>query len=136
MTLTDTGPLIALILRADPDHEAYRAATQQLPKAPMLTTWPCLTEAMYLLYRENGFAAQRELWDYLADGILHVHALTGEERKRMRDLMEIYPSAPMDFADASLVAAAESLSLHSVFTIDKHFYAYRLADGRTLEIVP
>ena len=40
----------------------------------------------------------------------------------------------MDMADASLVAAAEALSLTQVFTFDRHFYAYRLANGDVLEV--
>jgi predicted nucleic acid-binding protein len=50
--------------------------------------------------------------------------------------MEKYSDAPMDLADASLVAVAESLSLGRVFTLDSHFRIYRLADGSVLELVP
>ncbi|MCG3163996.1 MAG: hypothetical protein JMDDDDMK_05455 [Acidobacteria bacterium] len=53
----------------------------------------------------------------------------------MRALMAQYADTPMDLADASLVAAAESLALRRVFTLDDDFYIYRLADGSTLEIV-
>ena len=53
----------------------------------------------------------------------------------MRELMARYEDAPMDLADASLVAAAEALSLTRVFTLDRHFYAYRLAGGDALEVV-
>ena len=42
----------------------------------------------------------------------------------------------MDLADASLVVAAETLNLGRIFTLDRHFYAYRLADGSALEVVP
>jgi len=54
----------------------------------------------------------------------------------MELLMEQYRDAPMDLADASLVVAAETLGLRRVFTLDRHFYAYRLADGIALGIVP
>ncbi len=54
--LTDNGPLVALINRNDPHHERYKAAVRQWPAAPLLTTWPCWTEAMYLLYRAGGYA--------------------------------------------------------------------------------
>ncbi len=52
----------------------------------------------------------------------------------MRDLMATYRDAPMDLADASVVAAAEALSVRRVFTFDSHFYAYRLANGDVLEV--
>ena len=54
---------------------------------------------------------------------------------RMAELMGKYRDKPMDLADASLVAAAEHLSLRRVFTIDRDFYIYRLADGSALELV-
>jgi predicted nucleic acid-binding protein len=40
----------------------------------------------------------------------------------------------MDLADASVVAAAEALSVRRVFTFDKHFFAYRLADDDVLDV--
>lgn len=50
--------------------------------------------------------------------------------------MEKYNDSPMDFGDASLVAVAETRGLRQVFTLDKHFWGYRLADGSTLEPIP
>ena len=51
MTLTDTGPLVALVNRNDPNHAACVTATRRLPSGPLITTWPCFTEAMYLVPR-------------------------------------------------------------------------------------
>ena len=49
--------------------------------------------------------------------------------------MAKYSDTPMDLADASLVATAETLGLRQVFTLDKDFYLYRLADGSVLEVI-
>jgi predicted nucleic acid-binding protein len=38
-------------------------------------------------------------------------------------------------ADASIVATAAALTLRHVFTLDSHFYAYRLADGSAFEVI-
>jgi predicted nucleic acid-binding protein len=54
----------------------------------------------------------------------------------MRTLMEKYADIPMDFADASIVAAAESLNLDTVFTIDSDFYVYRLHDRHPFRVFP
>ena len=70
------------------------------------------------------------------DGLLFLHTLSDAECERMRVLMDTYRDAPMDLADASVVAAAETLNVRRVFTIDSHFYAYRTADGQALEVVP
>jgi predicted nucleic acid-binding protein len=50
-----------------------------------------------------------------------------------------YRDQPMDFADASLVVAAETLRIRKVFTLDRHdFASYRVKRGHRhypLEIV-
>ena len=61
MTLTDAGPLIAIIDADEPDHEACLEALDRLVM-PLVTTWPAFTEAMYLLARAGGIRGQRALW--------------------------------------------------------------------------
>ncbi len=114
MTLTDTGPLVVL----NKNDTAHQSCTLILPslRAPMLTTWPCFTEAMYLLGREIGYSAQEELWQWRLSGRLRIYELTTEQADRMQILMHKYRNAPMDLADASLIAVAETLSLRTVFT--------------------
>ena len=136
MTLTDTGPLVGLIDSADQYHAACTATLATLPVEPLLTTWPCLAEAMYMLSRRGGYRYQATLWDMYFDVRLVLHELTTEETARMAALMEQYRDLPMDLADASLVAAAESLGLRQVFTVDRQFYVYRMRDGGALTVVP
>jgi uncharacterized protein len=135
-TMADTGPLVALVANSLPEHERIVAALKELPKRPLITTWPCLTEAMYLLHREEGQTAQDTLWGYVLDGLVLLHDLSSAEQQRMRELMKQYADTPMDLADASLVAVAESLGLRQVFTLDSDFYLYRLADGSVLDVIP
>ncbi len=136
MNLTDTGPLVAIADKNDPDHSRCVAASKTLPKSPLLTTWPCFTEAMYLMYREDGYRAQEALWQLRRRGIVVVHELTQAEADRMDALMQQYRDAPMDLADASLVAAAESLNLSRIFIIDRHFRAYRIHQTGVFEVLP
>jgi predicted nucleic acid-binding protein len=58
VNLCDTGPLVALFDKGDPHHARCVATLASLPDAPLLTTWPCLAEAMYLLARGFGPAVQ------------------------------------------------------------------------------
>jgi uncharacterized protein len=53
----------------------------------------------------------------------------------MDGLMAQYQNVPMDLADASLVAIAESREIRHLFTIDSDFYIYRLTDYSILEVV-
>lgn len=135
MILTDTGPIVALLDADDSNHLACLASARRLPAVPLLTTWPCFTEAMYLLGAVGGYRYQAELWRLWQRERLVLHDLTFTELQRMADLMEKYMDTPMDLADASLIAVAESQRLRQIFTIDGHFYIYRLADGSTLEVI-
>ena len=56
------GALIALLDKDDPGHAACVNAAKYLPAVPLLTTWPCFTEAMYLLGEVGGYRYQAELW--------------------------------------------------------------------------
>ena len=135
MTRTDTSPLVALLDADDPYHAACVAAAQRLPAGPLLTTWVCFTEAMYLLGAVGGYRYQAALWALQITGRLVLHDLTPAEADRMAALMQQYRDTPMDLADASLVAVAESRTLRRVFTTDSDFYVYRLAEGSALEVI-
>jgi predicted nucleic acid-binding protein len=136
MTLCDTGPLVAILDRRDVDHSRCLAALAAIPSGPMVTTWPCFTEAMYLVGRGGGLRAQEGLWKLVEDGLLELYAPAEGEWRRMRSLMNQYGDAPMDLADASLVVAAESLGARRVFTNDGHFRAYRLHGQDAFELIP
>ncbi|MCI5220020.1 MAG: PIN domain-containing protein [Candidatus Electrothrix sp. LOE2] len=136
MILTDTGPLPALFDRRDAHHQRCLDFLRTLPPEPMLTTWPCFTEAMYLLGAAGGYHYQAFLWKLLDEASLALYDLSESERKKMNILMRTYRDTPMDMADASLMAAAETMHLKRIFTIDSDFYIYRFADGSGPEVVP
>ena len=136
MTFTDTGPLVALLNRRDAQHAKCDAATNQLEPGPLLTTWPCVTEAMYLLYRSNGELGPQALWEYISKELIELVDLPLPVMSRMQDLMEKYVNVPMDLADASLIAVAEARGIRKIFTLDGDFRIYRLADGTTLDLIP
>jgi predicted nucleic acid-binding protein len=136
MTLADTGPLVALLDHNDPYHQLALQTAAGLPPAPLLTTWPCLTEAMYLLGRAAGFPGQEALWKMITAGRLVVRDAGPGETDRMAELMRVYSNLPMDLADASVVAAAEATGRREVFTFDGDYRVYRLRDGSALTVIP
>jgi uncharacterized protein len=136
VTLTDAGPLLALLDRRDAYHLRCVSAMTAFPKVPLLTTTPCFGEAMYMLGREGGYAYQAALWKMRTNGTLRLHELTPAELDRSAVLMHKYRNVPMDFADASLVAIAETRSLRRVFTLDQDFWIYRMEDGSAFDAFP
>lgn len=135
MILVDAGPLVALIDRGEPEHKTCVHALTSLT-SPMVSTWPALTEAMYLLGSAGGWRAQEALWKLMERGDLQLVDLDKSLRKRVRTLMAKYRDRPMDLADASLVAVAEELGLRRVFTLDADFRVYRFKGKGRFEIVP
>lgn len=135
MTITDAGPLIALIDADEPDHHRCREALDAL-RLPLLTTWPAFTEAMYLLGRAAGWPGQNALWRLVLREDLVVAAPTVAANARAARLMETYADRPMDLADATLVALAEERDDNRVFTLDGHFHVYRLRGRRRFDVVP
>lgn len=102
----------------------------------LVTTWACLTEAMYLLGTYGGFAAQQQLWAYILDRLVLIHETSRGEQERMYALMLRYQDTPMDLADAPLVACAETLNQKRIFTLDSDFYVYRFKDVEGFEVLP
>ena len=135
MTLCDAGPLFALIDRRDAAHSKCVEIFRTLEK-PLLTTWACFTEAMYLLGRDSGWKPQSELWIYRTSGMLHFQEFTLEDEEQMASLMERYRDVPMDLADASRVTTAETTGLRRIFTLDRDFLIYRTGNGDAFEVVP
>jgi len=129
MILLDTGPIVALFDPKDRDHAWARSVLETLREA-MITTLPVLTESFHLLGPETrGAAALRQ---FLRAGGVRVGYFDDAGFARALELMEKFADRSMDLADASLVAAAETLRTRRVFTLDfSDFRTYRARFGRT-----
>lgn len=136
-TLVDAGPLVALVDAGQGEaHRRCRKAQQQLV-APLLTSWPCFVEAMYLLGKIKGWASQKLLWQFfLQNQGLEIYSLSDSEVERMHELMAKYKDTPMDLADASLVAIAETTGLRQVLTLDSDFFIYRINNKDSFDVIP
>jgi len=86
--LCDTGPIVAIFDANDPYHQVCRATVENMPREVFITTWPCPTEAMYMLHRVGGFLAQNELWKHFESGWVLLYGLGFTQATKMRLLME------------------------------------------------
>ena len=134
MILCDAGVLLCLVDPTQPQHNAYKIAVMRLAK-PLVTTWSCLTEAMYLALHRGGWQMQKQLGQLLLDKLLTVYDIQESDYSRLLALMEQYRDRPMDLADATLVLAAEKTGYRQIFTIDSDFLFYRISDRDTFEII-
>jgi hypothetical protein len=132
--LVDTGPLVALIDRGDQYHGRAVAALHDI-RDPMLTVWPVVSEAFFLL--DFSWRAQAALWELLTAGTITLASLGEDDLKRMSVLMAKYKDLPMELADAALVRVAERERIRQVFTFDqKDFRVYRPIGLGRLSLLP
>lgn len=134
MILCDAGVLVCLVERNQPLHGEYIRLVGQLEK-PLVTTWACMAEAMYLALNRSGWQAQNQLLKFLLNRIVIIYEIQSDDYERLFELMEQYRDRPMDLADATLVLAAEKTAEHRILTLDSDFLFYRIADRGTFDII-
>jgi predicted nucleic acid-binding protein len=135
--LLDSRPLIALFAVDDKYHAHYDDLVTEL--APdglrMLTTWPCIVEAAYLLELPQRFEMLR--WVELGGALVYpfeAHHL-GDMLKWMR-LYSKDRRREMDLADASLYWLAAETSVVDIMTVDvADFSRDRLPDGSAFQLL-
>ncbi len=136
--LVDTGPLVAILSSGDQHHAACVKALHQLP-GPLLSCWPVITEAVWLL-RSHPPAVQQLLRSCFSEkpgGFLELLPLAGAEAGAIANMMEDYHAIRPQLADAALVYLAHREGIDTIFTLDRRDFAvYRSAGKRAFRILP
>lgn len=134
--LTDTGPIVAQYLDNDQHYEKTKLHLPRLTlNSVLITTWPCLTETFHILKSRRRPDLNVRLIAKIQRGELQVHNPTPQELEQTLQIITDY-GPKTDLADASLIAAAETLKLKTIFTFDSDFRKYILADGSAFTILP
>lgn len=132
--LVDAGPLVALVNRGDSHHRRCVDALKTI-RDPMLTVWPAVTEALFLV--RDSWPAQAALLEMIESRVVELLPLDEDDVPRMTALMGKYRDLPMDLADAALVRVSERERLRHVFTLDQRdFRVYRPAGLGRLGLIP
>ena len=134
MILCDAGVLFCLVDRSQPKHLSFIQLVNTLPK-PLVTSWPCFTEAMYLALKRGGWRMQEKLAELIVSQILYIYEIRTDKYQQLFGLMKTYRDTPMDLADATLVLIAESTSEKRILTLDSDFYVYRIHGKDAFEIL-
>lgn len=134
MIILDTGPIVALFDRDDSYHSHSVEILKKI-KEPLITTWPVITEAFYLL--NFSWQVQGDLWEFIQRGGVTIGPLEADIFYRCRELMEKYHDLPIDMADATLVALGEKMKISKIFTFDhKDFRVYRPKHMKRFSLIP
>jgi predicted nucleic acid-binding protein len=132
--LVDTGPLVAILSRADQHHQTCVNVLRTLP-APLLSCWPVITEAVWLLRAHPG--AVQQLLGSIGNGFLALLPLAGADAKPIAELMRRYQDIHPQLADAALVYLADREGIDTIVTLDRRdFSVYRSARRRPFRILP
>ncbi|MGL4511952.1 MAG: type II toxin-antitoxin system VapC family toxin [Lacipirellulaceae bacterium] len=132
-TLIDTGPLVAFRNTADQHRERVLALAPQI-QGRLVTSWPVITEAAYLLRRHPREV--QVLLGSVADGTLTVLPIGQSDSALIAGILQKYADQSLSLADASLMHLAEREGIDAVFTVDpKDFAVFRTADGRSLTVL-
>lgn len=136
IAVIDAGPLIALFDKSDKYHQKVKSKLKDYRSdihGKLITTWPIITEVAYLLKEHVHLQAQLDFLHWITLGGLEIFGLERDHLFKIIDLQKKYSNLPMDFADATLVIAAENLDISKVFSLDKEFSIYRILDKRRFE---
>ena len=132
--LLDTGPMVATLVEADAHHLRCVAQLREL-RAPLLTCWPVLTEAAWLLRRHP--VALTKLMAAFETGVFELAPLDASDIASMAAILTKYRTLGVQLADAALLHLASRESIDTVFTLDRRdFEVFRLIGGKRLRLIP
>ena len=132
--LLDTGPLVAIISERDQHHDVCVEQLRQLTP-PLLTCWPVITEAAWLL--RNDLPAVQRLLAGFDVGLLQLLPLDEEAAPWLSNFVTRYVNLGVQLADACLVYLAEREGIEAVFTLDRRdFSVYRFGKNKSFTLIP
>lgn len=102
---------------------------------PLLLPILVVTEVVYLLGTRLGPEAEIRFIGDIATGNLIPETVVAADWLRMAELTQVYSDMPLGSVDASVIAAAERLSIKQVATLDRRQFSVvrpRHVDALTL----
>lgn len=134
--ILDTGPLLAALDAADPDHGPCSALLSE-GREDLIVPMLVLAELDYRCTRRLPPDAWLIFLDDVIAGAYRIEPTTGPDLTRCRALQDRYRTLTLGVVDASIVALAERLDEPKVATLDhRHFTTVRPAHVESLRLLP
>jgi predicted nucleic acid-binding protein len=123
LALLDAGPIIGLYNEEDIQHKKCLAFFSAKQPYDYVVTQAVIAEAVYKIQKEQSVKAAvkavASLLSDVANGPYILHSLDEAAFGRVRELrLKYHDHKKLDFADLSLVVAAENLQIGRVVTVD------------------
>jgi predicted nucleic acid-binding protein len=131
--IIDTGVIVALADRRDEHHYWCKKKVAEL-SYPFYTCEAVLSESFHLLESiSNG--SEKLINNILEKELIQVPFIYSKHSASVHKIITKYANLPAGFADACLVAMAETMRSAYIFTLDSDFMIYRLKSGKPLSII-
>ncbi|HSZ70742.1 MAG TPA: PIN domain-containing protein [Solirubrobacteraceae bacterium] len=132
----DTGPLLAALDTADPDHERCMALLGDADEELVVPSL-VLSELDYWCHQRLGARAWLVFLDDLLAGAYRLEAVTIADLGRCRELQAKYADQSIGVVDASVLVLVERLGESKLATLDhRHFGMLRPAHTEALQLLP
>jgi hypothetical protein len=120
LVVVDSGPLLASINRADPDHAWAVGALRSLGSDLVIPAL-CVAEVTYLVGCRLGPEVESAFLGGL--GSFDVLAPTPDDWLRIAELVLQHRDLPLGGIDASVVALAERIDADAILTLDRRHFS-------------
>jgi hypothetical protein len=132
----DTGPLLAALDAADPDHDRCAGLLSETAEdlvVPILV----LAELDYWCHERLGASAWISFLEDLLAGAYRLETATPADLARCREIQTQYADQSLGVVDASVLALVERLGESRLATLDhRHFSVLRPAHVEALHLLP
>jgi uncharacterized protein len=132
----DTGPLLAALDAADPDHRSCASLISD-SREDLIVPALVLSELDYWCHERLTPTVWLEFLRDILDGAYNVEAPSGDDLSRCHELQSVYADLGLGVVDASVLALTERLREPKLATLDhRHFATVRPAHVKALELLP
>ncbi len=133
--IADTGFVVALLNRSDPQHLSVAAIYIQQPTIILPQT--VLAEVAYLVGREAGITTVIAFLQGLISSLFQLTPLIQPDIDRIAEILEQYQDSRIDFVDASVMAIAERYNGRTILTLDQRdFRLFQPQHCKNFDILP
>jgi predicted nucleic acid-binding protein len=132
----DTGPILALLDAADPDHERCVELVERLGE-DLVVPAPVLVEVDYWTLKLLGHGAWGTFVEDVVAGAYRLEPLEPSDLRRAAELERTYEKLDLGLVDAAVIAICERLEEPKVATLDRRdFSVVRPRHVERLRLLP
>lgn len=134
--ILDTGPLLAALDAADPDHERCAQLMSDVHEE-LVVPGLVLAELDYWCHQRLGTQAWLSFLEDLLTGAYTLEPPTVADLERCEEIQRQYEDQPIGVVDASILALVERMNEDRLATLDhRHFSVMRPAHRESISLLP